>query len=88
MSLALLQQVDTVMEVFPQLSRDHVIADLRRTADMNATIQNAMLGKIPVAPKVDKKNTAITKGAVFVDPKVQAEGIPTTVIRDAIMYFS
>ena len=47
---ALQQEANTVMEVFPQLSRDHVIADLRRTGDMNTTIQNVIHGRIPDAP--------------------------------------
>ena len=55
------------MEVFPQLSRDHVIADLRRTNDMNVTIQNAMSGKIPTAPKSAKSSKSANKGQPPVD---------------------
>ena len=73
----MLQQVDTVMEVFPQLSRDHVIQDLRRTGDMNITIQNAMSAKIPIATKTQCKSSN-NKAKPNVDPKVQQEGYSNT----------
>ena len=70
--LALLEQADTVMEVFPQLSRDHVIADLRRTGNLNETIRNAMAERIPQAPK---GNIQATKAKnIEIDPKVKEEG--------------
>ena len=70
--LALLEQADTVMEVFPQLSRDHVIADLRRTGNLNETIRNAMAERIPQAPK---GNVQASKAKnIEIDPKVKEEG--------------
>ena len=71
--LAILEQADTVMEVFPQLSRDHVIADLRRTGNLNETIRNAMAERIPQAPpKGSVKAEAANK--LEIDPKVKEEG--------------
>ena len=41
---------------------------------MNVTIQNAMSGKIPTAPKSSKSSKSANKGHPPVDPKVQIEG--------------
>jgi len=71
LSAALLQQVDTVLEVFPQLSRDHVISDLVRSGDLNETIQNAMSGKIPTAEIKNKAGSKQKSNPV--DPKIQDE---------------
>jgi len=71
LSAALLQQVDTVLEVFPQLSRDHVISDLVRSGDLNETIQNAMSGKIPMAEIKNKAGSKQKSNPV--DPKIQDE---------------
>ena len=70
---ALLEQADTVMEVFPQLSRDHVIADLRRTGNLNETIRNAMSDRIPHAPPKGSIR-AETANKLEIDPKVKEEG--------------
>ena len=51
MNPAFLQRVNSVMEVFPQVDRAAVISDLRATNDLDATIQNILLGKIPNAPE-------------------------------------
>jgi len=51
MSPMFLQRVNSVMEVFPQVDRQAVITDLRATNDLDATIQNILLGKIPNAPE-------------------------------------
>jgi len=64
--------VDTVLEVFPQLSRDHVISDLVRSGDLNETIQNAMSGKIPMAEIKNKAGSKQKSNPV--DPKIQDEG--------------
>ena len=71
--IALLEQADTVMEVFPQLSRDHVIADLRRTGNLNETIRNAMSDRIPHAPPKGSIR-AETANKLEIDPKVKEEG--------------
>ena len=71
--LAILEQADTVMEVFPQLSRDHVIADLRRTGNLNETIRNAMAERIPQAPPKGSVK-AEAAGKLEIDPKVKEEG--------------
>ena len=64
--------MDTVLEVFPQLSRDHVISDLVRSGDLNETIQNAMSGKIPMAEIKNKAGSKQKSNPV--DPKIQDEG--------------
>jgi len=71
-SAAILEQADTVMEVFPQLSRDHVIADLRRTGNLNETIRNAMAERIPQAPPKGSVK-AEAAGKLEIDPKVKEE---------------
>ena len=68
-----MEQADTVMEVFPQLSRDHVIADLRRTGNLNETIRNAMSDRIPLAPPKGSIR-AETANKLEIDPKVKEEG--------------
>ena len=61
------------MEVFPQLSRDHVIADLRRTGNLNETIRNAMAERIQLAPPKSAKKTP-PKTRPEIDSKVMEEG--------------
>ena len=79
--------MDTVLEVFPQLSRDHVISDLVRSGDLNETIQNAMSGKIPMAEIKNKAGSKQKSNPV--DPKIQDEGkkIRKTFFRATYNFF-
>ena len=82
MTPAFIQRVNSVMEVFPQVDRIAVISDLRATNDLDATIQNILLGKIPNAPEPVSGGTSGTGGNTGSEQKQFSTDLVDDSLRD------